>query len=101
MPDGTVRTYECDIDFVCLCCKQAVLQDPTGNRVLYHSSCPSVHVIYSPERSYLFSTEEDSVRERMSYIAESFWAKKLSDVPVVVTADFRDNYILPYMVGGG
>lgn len=58
-----------------------------------HSSCPSVHVIYSSERSYLFSTEEDSVRERMSYIAESFWEKKLSDVPVVVTGDFRDNYI--------
>ena len=33
-PTGTIRTYECDIDFVCLCCKQAVLQDPTGNRVL-------------------------------------------------------------------
>ena len=58
-----------------------------------HSSCPSVHVIYSSERSYLFSTEEDSVRERMSYISESFWEKKLSDVPVVVTGDFRDNYI--------
>ena len=56
-----------------------------------HSSCPSVHVIYSSERSYLFSTEEDSVRERMSYISESFWEKKLSDVPVVVTGDFRDN----------
>ena len=33
-PTGTIRTYECDIDFVCLCCKQAILQDPTGNRVL-------------------------------------------------------------------
>ena len=50
-------------------------------------------MIYSSERSYLFSTEEDSVRERMSYISESFWEKKLSDVPVVVTGDFRDNYI--------
>ena len=33
-PTGTFRTYECDIDFVRLCCKQAVLQDPTGNRIL-------------------------------------------------------------------
>ncbi len=58
-----------------------------------NSSCPSVHVIYSPNRSYLFPSKEDSISERMSYIAESFWQKKLSDVPKVVTGDFRDNYV--------
>ena len=55
--------------------------------------CPSVHVVYSSGRSYLFPVWPDSVPRQMSYIAESFWAKKLSAPPIVVSDDFRDGYI--------
>lgn len=56
-------------------------------------SCPSVHVIYSPGRSYLFPAQGDSVATRMSHIAETFWEKKLSAAPAIVVGDFRDSYV--------
>ena len=45
-------------------------------------SCPAVHVIYSPSSSYLFTVARDSVRERMAYVAESFWQKETHGRPV-------------------
>ncbi|MCD8317756.1 MAG: ComEC family competence protein, partial [Paraprevotella sp.] len=43
--------------------------------------------------SYLFPVHTDSLQERMSYIAESFWKRKLSAAPVVVGRDFRDKRV--------
>lgn len=65
-------------------------------------SSPAVHVVYSSSRSYLFPTRTDSVYERMSYIASSFWIKKLSEKPRVITDDFKDDYIssVSGLVGG-
>lgn len=53
--------------------------------------CPAVHVIESPRCSYLFPAHRDSVEERMAYIASTFWRKRLSESPVVVTEDYRDR----------
>lgn len=68
---------------------------PHGEVVFYNNpSCPVVHVIYSPSCSYLFAAGSDRVRERMSYIAESFWKKKLTAAPVWVWGDFRDDAVV-------
>ena len=56
-------------------------------------SCPAVHVIYSPSSSYLFTVARDSVRERMAYVAESFWQKKLTAAPLWVVGDFCDDAV--------
>ena len=56
-------------------------------------SCPAVHVIYSPSSSYLFTVARDSVRERMAYVAESFWQKKLTAAPLWVAGDFCDDAV--------
>ena len=79
---------------------------PRGEVVFYNNpSCPAVHVIYSPSCSYLFTAGTDCVRERMSYIAESFWRKKLTAAPLWVGGDFRDDTViarqgLVYVKGG-
>lgn len=56
-------------------------------------SCPAVHVIYSSSSSYLFTVARDSVRERMAYVAESFWQKKLTAAPLWVAGDFCDDAV--------
>lgn len=56
-------------------------------------SCPAVHVIYSPSSSYLFTVARDSVWERMAYVAESFWQKKLTAAPLWVAGDFCDDAV--------
>lgn len=56
-------------------------------------SCPAVHVIYSSSSSYLFTVARDSVRERMAYVAESFWQKKLTAAPSWVAGDFCDDAV--------
>lgn len=54
------------------------------------SSCPAVHVIESAECSYLFPARAENVEERMDDIKRTFWRKKLSAPPVMVTGDYRD-----------
>lgn len=56
-------------------------------------SCPAVHVIYSSSSSYLFTVARDSVWERMAYVAESFWQKKLTAAPLWVAGDFCDDAV--------
>lgn len=56
----------------------------------YNTRCPAVHVIYSSSASYLFPALPDSVQGGMAYIADSFWRRKLSAPPVVVSGNYRD-----------
>lgn len=56
--------------------------------------CPAVHLIYAPDCSYLFPVVADSVEQKMAYISDSFWKKKLSAEPLKVMKDFRDERVM-------
>lgn len=77
---------------VCVGVADAWLKRARSGVVFYFNSrCPAVHVIYSSGVSYLFPAFPDSVREGgMAYIADSFWRRKLSAPPVVVSGDYHD-----------
>lgn len=54
--------------------------------------CPAAHVIYDPYSSYLFPVINfTEAPQKLSYIAETFWVKKLKAVPRVVPNDYTDK----------
>ena len=54
--------------------------------VVYNNwRCPALHVIASPSQSWLLMPEPDSLETGMHYVAESFWRKRLTADPVVLT----------------
>jgi len=53
--------------------------------VFYNNrSCPALHVIASPDRSWLLMPIPDSMEVGMKYIAESFWQRRLTSDPIVL-----------------
>lgn len=53
--------------------------------VVYNNRrCPALHVIASPEASWLLMPQPDSVETGMRYIAESFWRRRLTEQPHVL-----------------
>ena len=53
--------------------------------VVYNNwRCPALHVIASPDTSWLLTPEPDSIQAGMRYIAESFWRRRLTSDPVVL-----------------
>lgn len=59
----------------------------------YNTSCPSVHLISSSDRSYLVPAYADSVASHMKYIADSFWKHELELYPFVVGSHYDDGYV--------
>lgn len=55
--------------------------------------CPMVHVIETDKRSYLLAAKPDSLRSCTTYIASSFWARKLSASPLLLSHSFRDAHV--------
>lgn len=54
--------------------------------VVYNNwRCPALHVIAAPDKSWLLMPEPDSLQTGMRYIAESFWRKRLTAEPIVLT----------------
>ena len=53
--------------------------------VVYHNwKCPALHVIASPEQSWLLMPEPERADTGMVYIANSFWKRRLTAQPVVL-----------------
>lgn len=63
--------------------------------VFYNNpACPAAHVILSPSASYLYPlVRSDSALQSLSYIAGSFWVRKLKTAPRLVSADYRDDAV--------
>lgn len=59
-----------------------------------NSACPAVHLIRSSRLSYLIPAAADSSLQSLSYIAETFWMKKLKASPHIVTNNFADGNIV-------
>lgn len=86
---------------LCLCLLLSVVSVVENRRreispclVFYNNpSCPAVHVIGSPRRSYLFPLNADGTDEKMAYIKETFWRKRLAMPPVTVVGDYRDRRV--------
>lgn len=54
--------------------------------VIYNNwRCPALHVIAAPDRSWLLMPEPDSLQTGMRYISESFWRRRLTAEPAVLT----------------
>lgn len=55
---------------------------------------PSVHVIYSPERSYLLQTKDTINWNDYAYIEENFWNRFTDRKPMVLSdRQFSDDYV--------
>ena len=55
---------------------------------------PSVHVIYSPERSYLLQTKDTINWNDYTYIEENFWNRFTDRKPMVLSdRPFSDDYV--------
>ncbi len=53
--------------------------------VVYNNwRCPALHVIASPDRSWLLTPQPDSVTTGLKYISESFWRRRLTGDPVIL-----------------
>ena len=53
--------------------------------VVYHNRrCPALHVIASPEQSWLLMPEPDSLEAGMKYIRRDFWKRRLTAEPQVL-----------------
>lgn len=53
--------------------------------VVYHNRrCPALHVIASPEQSWLLMPEPDSLEAGMKYIRRDFWRRRLTAEPQVL-----------------
>lgn len=53
--------------------------------VVYHNrACPALHLIASPEQSWLLMPEPERADSGMVYIAKSFWKRRLTEEPVVL-----------------
>ena len=94
-----VRWLECSlVGLLVLICAGFVnwrqKQNCSGWVFYYLPKCPAVHVVYAPDCSYLFPVYADSVRGQMTYIAETFWRKRLSRPPVVVMDGFADGRVV-------
>lgn len=54
--------------------------------VVYNNGrCPALHVIASPDRSWLLAPQPDSLQSGLRYIEESFWRRRLTSEPQVLT----------------
>lgn len=57
--------------------------------IFYHNrNCPAVHLVYSPAESYLLCARTDSLHEHTRYLSDTFWARRLSRPPRLVTPAF-------------
>ncbi len=55
---------------------------------------PSVHIIYSPERSYLLQSKDTVNWNDYTYIKENFWNRFTDSLPMVLSARrFSDDYL--------
>jgi len=62
--------------------------------IFYNSrNCPTVHLIDSREKSYLFSVEKDSVPYKLRYAAKRFWEKNNIKTPKLLSADYQGDKI--------
>ena len=53
--------------------------------VVYHNrACPALHLIASPEQSWLLMPEPERADSGMVHIAKSFWKRRLTEEPVVL-----------------
>ena len=53
--------------------------------VIYHNrACPALHLIASPEQSWLLMPEPERADSGMRYIAKSFWKRRLTALPEVL-----------------
>ena len=53
--------------------------------VVYHNRvCPALHLIASPEQSWLLMPEPERADSGLAYIAKSFWKRRLTQEPVVL-----------------
>ena len=53
--------------------------------VVYHNrACPALHLIASPEQSWLLMPEPEKADSGMRYIAKGFWKRRLTAEPVVL-----------------
>lgn len=72
--------------------------------VVYNNrSCPALHVIAAPDKSWLLTPQPDSVSVGMRYIASSFWEKRLTAAPVVLGGQHviaLDNGFKAVMIDG-
>jgi len=68
----------------------AVVQDFWSEKaepqvIIYHNrKCPALHVISSPERSWLLTPTPDSVATAMYYIRRDFWKRRLTAEPQLI-----------------
>ena len=54
--------------------------------IVYHNwHCPALHVIAAPDRSWLLSPAPDSITSGLRRIEESFWRRRLTSPPQVLT----------------
>ncbi|MEG1838075.1 MAG: ComEC/Rec2 family competence protein [Bacteroidaceae bacterium] len=52
-------------------------------------NCPSIHFVQSRKESYLASSEQDSVMERLKYATERFWNKEKLASPLLLPAEYN------------
>ena len=53
--------------------------------VVYHNRrCPALHIILSPEESYLLTPRPDDVDKGLAFIAQNFWERRLTAEPQTV-----------------
>lgn len=56
-------------------------------------NCPTVHFIESQQRSYLFSTERDSVIQKLQYATKRYWDKLRLKTPTIVPFNYSKSNI--------
>lgn len=79
--------------------KESFLADNRPFIIFYNNrSCPSVHFVCSTKRSYLLSTQNDSVIEKLNYATERFWRKRQITTPFILPREYENIEI--YNHGG-
>ena len=74
--------------------KERYQQQNIRSIIFYNArNCPTVHLIESPETSYLFSAEKDNVHKKLRYATQRFWNKNLVNTPQILPSSFRGKSI--------
>ena len=68
--------------------------DRVGDDVVFYNNrnCPAVHIILSPERSYLLCANPDSMTH-LAYIEETYWKRRLKSQPLLLPDEYKDSFV--------
>lgn len=68
--------------------------DRVDDDVVFYNNrnCPAVHVIFSPESSYLLCANPDSITH-LAYIEQTYWRRRLKSQPLLLPNDYKDSSV--------